>query len=125
MALVDLLKSIDFNKKSYMLLSNGGDDSIKAEKLVKSLEECKITHMPFFEYGDSLGRNIGALMFTYPTLHVATLRQTQQFVGYEAIEKYINKIDVKKYLMTWLALVNRMTPYLIFKVYESFETFLL
>lgn len=103
-SLVSLLKSIDFNKKSYMLLSNGKNDSIKAEKLVKSLEECKITHMPFFEYGDSLGRNIGALMFTYPTLHVSTFRQTQQFVGYEAIEKYINKIDVKKYLMTWLIL---------------------
>lgn len=104
MALADLLKSMTFNKKSYTLLSNGKNDSIKAEKLVKSLEDCKINHARFFEHDDPIGRNLGVVLFTYPTLYAFTFRQTQKIVGYEAIEKYINKIDVKKYLMTWLIL---------------------
>ena len=115
-AIKNAVKSINFTKIQYMLLSNGKGDCPQAELLVKELGDCKITHMPFFSGDDPMTDDLGELIFVYPTLHVMASWNTEQYIGYEAIKRYVNKKLAKKYLLTWLALDRRISMVVVSKI---------
>jgi hypothetical protein len=113
-----LLNSIDFTKATYMLLSDGENDSVKAEKLIKTLGECEVTKIPpVFTYGDILN-NIRRITLAYPMLTVISSCISKQIIGYEAIEEYVRQVTSKKYLVVWLALDYKLSPSIVSKIAE-------
>ena len=98
---------------SVSLYCNKSDASKEAKILMKQLENCICCTVHDLDY-------LSLINYRFPALHINSPIPLDDLSGLESIKKFVNKILIRDYLLNWLMLEARVSPYLVSIINDQF-----